>query len=546
MAVEGTWSIGEAKPEVRRNCGDVRPVAVTVRRESDLLLLAEGTEGMREGQVRVCDNGEGDPATPEVFDRGVHCSRQAKPWGPQDESTRSNRKISHNAVVANDIDGHFVMGCYDVRCHIPRELFANAIAKDAAQAHLCAHEGLDRNDEGAHSSKFMDGARPVRLTRWALPCPRQIRSVQKRAQVRLFKHKMPDSVAGHGCRGFLAGACNADAMTKISVLGAGSWGTTVASLLSMRTPTILWARSASVADELSADHTNTAYLGTYRLPDELHATSSLAEALDGASLVVLAVPSHGVRAVLQASAHMIAEGVPVLSLSKGLEENTLYRMTEVVRECWPGRPLGVLTGPNLASEVLDGMPTASVIAMTDGEIGRDLQELFSSETLRIYTNPDVIGCEIAGAVKNVMAIASGMAIGLGLGDNTRAALITRSLAEITRLGVALGGEPLTFAGLAGVGDLVATCTSTRSRNFALGVALGRGTSLADALGGTRMVAEGVKSCRPIVALANRVGVEVPVSEQVVAVCYGDRAPAQTIPWLMGRAAKSEMHGLVPN
>jgi glycerol-3-phosphate dehydrogenase (NAD(P)+) len=192
------------------------------------------------------------------------------------------------------------------------------------------------------------------------------------------------------------------------------------------------------------------------------------------------------------------------------------------------------------------MPTASVIAMSDEEIGRDLQGLFASETLRVYTNPDVIGCELAGAVKNVMAIASGMAIGLGLGDNTRAALITRSLAEITRLGVACGGEPLTFAGLAGVGDLVATCTSPMSRNFALGVALGRGQSLVETLGGTRMIAEGVKTCRPIVDLATSVKVEVPVSEQVVAVCFQGRSPAQTIPWLMGRAAKSEMHGLVSN
>jgi len=342
--------------------------------------------------------------------------------------------------------------------------------------------------------------------------------------------------------GDAAGGCRA-AVTRVAVLGAGSWGTTVAALLAARAPTTLWARSEAVVAEIGRQHTNSAYLGDRPLPLALHATSSLAEALQGASLIVVAVPSHGVRDVLVDAAGLAGPGVPVLSLTKGLEQESLRRMSEVIGECWPNRSVGVLTGPNLAAEVFDGQPTASVIALTDEELARELQELFATETMRVYTNPDVLGCEIAGVVKNVMAIATGMAVGLGFGDNTRAALITRSLAELARLGVALGGEPFTFSGLAGLGDLVATCTSPKSRNFAVGVALGQGRSLEDALGATRMVAEGVRSSRPVVALAHGLGVEVPVAEQVVAVCFEGCPPEETIPRLMLRAAKSELHGV---
>ena len=317
----------------------------------------------------------------------------------------------------------------------------------------------------------------------------------------------------------------------------------MASILAERTPTVLWARSADVAEEVHTAHRNCAYLGDVPLSTRLSATDELGEAVEDADLIVVAVPSRGFREVLQSLRKAPAPGVPVLSLSKGLEEHTLSRMSEIVAECWPERPVGVLTGPNLAEEVLAGQPSASVIAMRDGALARELQDLFGTETLRVYTNPDVIGCEIAGVVKNVMAIATGMAAGLGFGDNTRAALITRSLAELARLGVALGGDPLTFSGLAGLGDLVATCTSPRSRNRSVGVALGEGYRIADILAGTRMVAEGVGSSRPVVALAHRLGVEVPVAEQVVAVCFAGRSPAETIPMLMRRAAKAELEGI---
>jgi glycerol-3-phosphate dehydrogenase (NAD(P)+) len=327
-------------------------------------------------------------------------------------------------------------------------------------------------------------------------------------------------------------------MMKVAVLGAGSWGTTVASILAGKVTTQLWARTAEVANEINAVHTNLAYLGERALAGGLSATTDMSEAVAGASLVVVAIPSHVLRATLLGGGVSPADGIPVLSLSKGLEEHTDARMSEVIRAVWPSRPVGTLTGPNLAEEVLDGQPTASVIAIEDDALARELQELFSTDRLRVYTNPDVVGCEIAGVVKNVMAIACGMTVGLGFGDNTRAALITRALAELIRLGEALGGEQRTFAGLAGVGDLVATCTSRKSRNLRVGIALGEGRALADAMEG-RSVAEGVRSSRPVVDLAARLGVEVPVAEQVVAVCYEGNTPAASVATLMARAPRAE-------
>lgn len=322
------------------------------------------------------------------------------------------------------------------------------------------------------------------------------------------------------------------------MIGAGSWGTTVASILCSRTATTIWARDADVATEISTGHTNSAYLADRALHPALSATTDMAEALSEATVVVVAIPSHGLRSTLSLAGACPGPTVPILSLSKGLEQTTDARMSEVISEVWPGRPVGALTGPNLAEEVFDGQPTASVIAIADEDLGRELQDLFSTDRLRIYTNPDLVGCEISGVVKNVMAIACGMAVGLGYGDNTRAALITRALAELTRLGQALGGEQRTFAGLAGVGDLVATCTSRKSRNLRVGIALGEGRPLPEAMGG-RSVAEGVRSSRPVVDLAARCGVEVPVAEQVVGVCFEGHTPLAGVASLMGRAPRPE-------
>ena len=331
--------------------------------------------------------------------------------------------------------------------------------------------------------------------------------------------------------------------TKVAVVGAGSWGTTVAAVVAARAETMLWARRIDLADEINSTRHNATYLGPARLPDSLVASSDLAEVVGGADLLVMGVPSHGFRDVLVEAAAHLRHGAPVLSLAKGFEQLSLQRMTEVVAEVCPASPAGVLTGPNLAKEVIAGQPTASVVAFEDEDIARELQKLFWTDTLRVYTNADVIGCETAGAVKNVMAIVAGMAVGLGFGDNTRAAVITRSLAEVARLGIALGGDPLTFSGLAGLGDLVATCTSTKSRNFTVGTELAAGKSMDEVVSGMKMVAEGIKSSRPVVDLAQRHGLEMPIAEQVVAVLYDGKPPAATIPSLMRRSAKPELQGM---
>ena len=327
---------------------------------------------------------------------------------------------------------------------------------------------------------------------------------------------------------------------RVAVVGAGSWGTTVAALASMNTPTVLWARRSDLAREIDVAHTNEAYLPLFSLPPALRATDSIAEAVGGADVVVMAVPSHGFRDVARQVADHLRPWVPVVSLTKGLERATWLRMTEVAAEEMPGRPIGVMTGPNLAKEVLAGHPAASVVAIPDATIATELQRILGRPTLRIYTNPDVVGCEVAGVVKNVIAIAAGMAAGMEFGENSRATLITRGLAEMSRLGVALGGDPLTFAGLAGMGDLIATCSSSQSRNHSVGLELGRGRSIDQILASTNMVAEGVKSSSSVLALAGRYGVEMPITEQVVAVCHEGRTARDALAALLARSSKSEL------
>jgi glycerol-3-phosphate dehydrogenase (NAD(P)+) len=308
---------------------------------------------------------------------------------------------------------------------------------------------------------------------------------------------------------------------------------------------VIWARNPAITAAI-ADHRNTTYLPGITLPDGLRATADLADACANADVVVMAVPSHGFRDVLAHAASAIAPDVPVVSVAKGVERGSLLRMTEVVLDVLPDHDpdrVAALTGPNLAREIAEGQPAASVVACRDDETALRLQQLFMTDTFRVYTNPDVIGCEIAGALKNVVALAAGTAAGLGYGDNTQAALITRGLAELTRLGVALGGEPLTFAGLAGLGDLVATCTSAKSRNRTVGFEIGRGRALDEIVASSNMVAEGVHSTAAVLALAARVGVDMPIASIVGAVLYDGRRPADLVPELMLREAKSELHGL---
>jgi glycerol-3-phosphate dehydrogenase (NAD(P)+) len=319
----------------------------------------------------------------------------------------------------------------------------------------------------------------------------------------------------------------------VTVVGGGSWGTTVGHLCAHNGETVVWARDPMVADEISARHRNSRYLEGFDLHPDLRATADLAAAVSRADLLVMAVPSHGFRATLEACAPHVRAWVPVVSLTKGLEQGSRRRMTEIVQELLPGHTYGVLTGPNLAKEILAGHAAASVIAMSDLTVATELQGVFANRFFRVYRNEDVVGCEIAGALKNVMAIAAGMAIGLGTGDNTRAAVITRGLAELSRLGVALGGRAVTFSGLAGMGDLVATCISPQSRNRHVGEQLGRGRTIEEIQSEMHMVAEGVRTARVVKELSGEHGIDTPIADQVYRVCYeglrADRAYRGLLP-----------------
>ena len=301
---------------------------------------------------------------------------------------------------------------------------------------------------------------------------------------------------------------------KVSVLGGGSWGTSVAALLARNATTRLWLRNPDSATEVNTLHTNSKYLPDAKLPDALTATTSLQEAVSDADVVVMGIPSQQFRKVLVDLKPFIRPWVPVISLAKGLEQDTSMRMTQIIGEVLPGHPPGVLTGPNLAREIMAGSAAASVLAMEDETICNWLRPVFQSGLFRVYTNNDLIGCELGGALKNIIAIAVGMGDGLGAGDNTRAAVITRGLAELTRLGVALGGRPETFAGLAGTGDLIATCTSPQSRNRHVGERLGQGQTLEQIIDEMHMVAEGVKSAPVVMKMATELGVDMPIAAEV--------------------------------
>ncbi len=332
---------------------------------------------------------------------------------------------------------------------------------------------------------------------------------------------------------------------RVGVIGAGSWGTAVAGLAAASADTVLWARRSPLAEAIAATHENPDYLPGHRLPTTLSVTADLQDVATS-DVVIMGVPSHGYRAVLEQCAESISRTALVISLAKGIEQGTLMRMTEVTCDVLPNHDpdrIGVLSGPNLAREIADGQPAATVIAMPDLANAEVIQRLFMSGSLRVYTNRDVVGCESAGALKNVMAIAAGMARGLEFGHNTMATLITRALAELTRLGVAMGGEPLTFSGLAGMGDLIATCMSSQSRNNQVGVGLGQGRKLDEIINDMNMVAEGVKSTRGILELAGRYDIEMPIATQVGRVLYEGASPNEVLKVLMGRDAKRELHGI---
>ncbi|MFP5219600.1 MAG: NAD(P)H-dependent glycerol-3-phosphate dehydrogenase [Actinomycetes bacterium] len=325
-------------------------------------------------------------------------------------------------------------------------------------------------------------------------------------------------------------------------MGTGSWGTAFAKVLAdAGTDVTMWARRDEVAKAVRETHENPEYLPGVVLPPNLTASCDPAEALDDVDFVVLAVPSQSLRDNLAGWAADLPSGAVLVSLMKGIELGTSKRMSEVVAEVAgvPAERVAVVSGPNLAKEIAAGQPAATVVACTDAEAAARLQAASTTRYFRPYTETDVVGCELGGAVKNVIALAAGMAEGMGLGDNTKASLITRGLAETARLGAALGADPMTFSGLAGLGDLVATCTSPLSRNRTFGEKLGRGQTVEEILAQKQQTAEGVKSCRAILDLARKHGVDVPITEAVVRVVAAEMTPVDMLRSLMSRETKAE-------
>lgn len=329
---------------------------------------------------------------------------------------------------------------------------------------------------------------------------------------------------------------------RAAVLGAGAWGTTFAAVLADAGCSVtLWAREEQVVAEINAEHRNSAFLSGVELPRGVRAQADPAVALAGADLVVVAVPSQVARAVLEPMAALVEQHAVVVSLMKGVEVSTGLRMSQVLAEALrlPPERIAVISGPNLAKEIAVRQPTATVVASVDEDTARFVAKACASAYFRPYTNTDVVGVELCGAVKNVIALAVGIAQGLGYGHNTTATVVTRGLVEITRLGLALGADAETFAGLAGMGDLVATCASPLSRNHTLGMHIGRGATLDEALAATTGTAEGVKSSGSVLDLAASVGVEMPITAAVVAVLHEDLRVDQMAQLLLNRPHKSE-------
>jgi len=331
-------------------------------------------------------------------------------------------------------------------------------------------------------------------------------------------------------------------VTRVAVFGAGSWGTAFSLVLAdAGNEVTLWARRPELAAALNERHENADYLPGISLPDTVRATNAPDEAVQRAEVVVLAVPSQTLRANLAAWVPVLPRDAVLVSLMKGVELGTSKRMSEVIAEVTGAGPerIAVVSGPNLAKEIAQRQPAASVVACADEAVAEKLQQVCSTPAFRPYTNTDVVGVELGGAVKNVIALAVGMAKGMGMGDNSQASIITRGLAEITRLGVALGADPLTFAGLAGVGDLVATCMSPLSRNRTFGENLGRGMNLEEVVAATRQTAEGVKSAESILALARAHHVDMPIVEHVEAAVHHGLPPREIVRRIMSRSTKAE-------
>ncbi len=335
------------------------------------------------------------------------------------------------------------------------------------------------------------------------------------------------------------------AHAKIGVVGAGSWGTALAGLLAGKGYAVdLWAYEPEVKESIASIHENSLFLPNVKLPENLMPSNDLSVVVSGKDLVLLVVPSHVTRQVVAQAAGDIPERAIVVSATKGIENQTHLTMTGVLAELLPNKNrLAVLSGASFAAEVARKMPTVVTAAADEIDIANDVQQVFATPYFRVYTNPDTIGVELGGAVKNVIAIASGIVDGLGLGLNSRAALITRGLTEIRRLGIRLGANPHTFAGLAGVGDLMLTCTGTISRNHRVGQMIGEGKKLVDILSDMRMVAEGVRTAKSVYNLSQKRGVEMPIAHAVYSILYEDLDPRDAVRQLMTRDLKSELEDL---
>jgi len=332
-------------------------------------------------------------------------------------------------------------------------------------------------------------------------------------------------------------------MEKIAVLGAGSWGTTLAQVLSDRGSDVtLWAREGEVRESISKRRVNETFLPGITLSEKITTVASVKEAVEGARLVVSVIPSHGVRGVFAEAGQFIGKDAIIVSATKGIEEGSMLTPSGILAEALGGpgkRALAVLSGPSFANEVSRRLPAAVCAASSSIEAAKVVQKAFSTNYFRVYTNADVIGVELGGALKNVIAIASGISDGLELGHNARAALITRGLAEMGRLGRSLGALPATFSGLSGLGDLVLTCTGPLSRNYTVGVSVGKGASIGEVTGSMKMVAEGVKTCRGARELAGRQGVEMPITDAVYSVLYEGVSPREAVMGLMARELRDE-------
>ncbi len=328
-------------------------------------------------------------------------------------------------------------------------------------------------------------------------------------------------------------------MKKIAVIGAGSWGTTLASLLADKGNDVyMWVYEDDLAEEIREKGINSKYLPGYTLPERLRASSDIKEVLKDAGYVLNVVPTQHARSVFETAVSYISDDAVIINASKGIEKGTLLTVSAILEDI-TGKGVAVLSGPSFAKEVIEKRPTAVTIACGNREEGAELQSLFSTDYFRVYTNTDIIGTELGGALKNVMAIASGISDGLGLGSSTRAALITRGLAEMTRMGVAMGGDEKTFGGLSGIGDLVLTCTGTLSRNYTVGFKLGKGERLKDILAGMSMVAEGVATSESAYELARKHNVEMPIIEQIYQVIKHDKKAVDAVKELMKRSLKTE-------